>query len=113
MWCYFLLLAPPVIAGLFLLLPWPVAVPIAGVVAVATAMIVYAGVKALRQPLEAGPRSMVGLVGEAVTDISPEGLVRVQGELWRGRSQEAVARGQRVLVEAVDGLSVRVRPVQA
>lgn len=112
MWtCHVLLLAPVVIAGLFLLLPWPVALPIATAVAAGTALVVHAGVKALRRTPATGAPSMVGLLGEAVTDIGPEGLVRIQGEIWRGRSPETVRQGQRVRVEAVEDLTVRVRAV--
>jgi membrane-bound serine protease (ClpP class) len=39
------------------------------------------------------------------------GYVFVRGELWRARSDEPLADGQRVRVESIDGLSLEVRPV--
>jgi membrane-bound serine protease (ClpP class) len=39
------------------------------------------------------------------------GYVYVKGELWRARSEEPLAEGQRVRVESIDGLSLGVRPV--
>jgi len=38
-------------------------------------------------------------------------LVFVRGELWRVRSPEPLAPGQRVRVDALDGLTLRVHPV--
>ena len=113
MWsCHVLLLVPLLIAGLFLLLPWPVALPIALLVAGVTAMVIHAGVKVLHQRPMTGAEGMVGVIGEAATDMSPRGVVGIDGELWRGESTEPVARGQRVSVVRVEGLTVRVRPIQ-
>ena len=108
MWCHLLLSTPLLIAALFLLLPWPIAFPAATLLAAGGVGVVYAGVKALRQRVLTGPESMVGLTGQAVTEIDPAGLVQIHGELWDAESPEQIARGQRVRVDAVNGLRVWV-----
>jgi membrane protein implicated in regulation of membrane protease activity len=53
-----------------------------------------------------------GMVGERATVIEacdPHGLVRVRGEVWKARADEAaLAEGERATVLAVKGLTVTV-----
>ncbi len=110
MWCHLLLLAPVVIAGLFLVLPWTTALPIALVVAAGTVAIVYQGWRAVRQPVATGPEALLGGPAEAVSDLAPDGLVRVRGELWLAEARPPVAKGQRVQVVEIAGAKLTVRP---
>jgi membrane-bound serine protease (ClpP class) len=64
-------------------------------------------VQVRRRPAEVGPSDIIGMEGVA----RDGGYVFVHGELWRARSPEPLAPGQRVRVEGVDGLSLAVRPV--
>ena len=96
-------------AGLFIVLPWPIALPIALAVSALTGAIMQAGTKALRQPPVTGAASLIGTVGVTVTNLDPDGLVRIDGELWHGGSSGPVAKGQQVQVDLVEGLTVRVR----
>jgi membrane-bound serine protease (ClpP class) len=57
-----------------------------------------------------GAEGLLGAVGEAISDCNPSGSVRVRGEIWKARADPAVARGERVVVEAVDGLTLVVAP---
>jgi|SRR6266700_1235921 len=52
----------------------------------------------------AGPESMVGERGE----ITDDGWVRVQGELWHARGASRLEPGQTVRVTGVDGLTLIV-----
>ena len=108
MWCPLLLLAPLVIVGLFVFLPWTIALPLATFVAVPTALIGCAGWWALRQPVATRAEALRGRRGEAVSNLDPEGLVRLRGELWLGEAWPPLAKGQPV--EVVAGATVRVRP---
>jgi membrane-bound serine protease (ClpP class) len=110
MWCHVLFLVPFVLAGLFVFLPWTTALPIAVVLGVGTAVIISAAWRALRQPVAIGREAVVGGRGEAVSDVNPEGLVRVHGELWLAAAEQPVAKGQPVEVVDVAGAKVRVRP---
>ena len=55
---------------------------------------------------------MVGRVGEAKTDIAPEGTVMSKGTLWRARTMETgIAAGSQVKVMATEGLVLLVEPL--
>lgn len=47
-----------------------------------------------------------------VEDVDPEGLIRVQGEIWRANSQdgEVITRGQRVSIVGREGMLLIVKP---
>ena len=109
-WCHLLLGVPLVIVGLFFFLPWTTALPVALVLAIGTAVIGYYSARALRQPPVTGKVAMVGQAGEAVSDLTPQGLVRVGGELWVAQAPEPIARGARIQIEEVQGAKMRVRP---
>ena len=58
-----------------------------------------------------GPESLVGERGVAVTDLNPEGEVRVQGIIWRAESRGGpVKAGTRVVVVGRMGLKLIVVP---
>ena len=65
------------------------------------------------EPVRTGTEEMIGSSAEARTTIDPEGQVWTQGALWGARLANGAgpARpGDRVTVEAVDGLTLVVRP---
>lgn len=65
----------------------------------------------LRRPIT-GEEAMVGAVGEAKTDIAPEGTVVTKGTLWRARTMETgIAAGSKVQVKATEGLVLLVEPL--
>nr|MBA3431530.1 nodulation protein NfeD [Actinomycetota bacterium] len=64
----------------------------------------------LRRPIT-GEDSLVGVVGEATTDIAPEGTVLTKGTLWRARTMETgISAGSRVQVKATEGFVLLVEP---
>ena len=75
------------------------------------AFLVRLGLKAQRLRPVTGMEGMVGEVGEARTPIAPgaPGTVLVHGEMWRVISDEHIARGDRVRVRRVDGLTLTVQ----
>jgi membrane-bound serine protease (ClpP class) len=109
-WCHLLLGVPLVIAGLFYFLPWTTALPVAVILAVGTGVIAWYSARALLEPAVTGKEALVGRVGEAVSDLTPEGLVRIGGELWVATAPGPVSKGVRVEVLEVSGAKVRVRP---
>jgi membrane-bound serine protease (ClpP class) len=65
------------------------------------------------QPVSTGTEEMIGSLAEARSAIAPEGQVWLQGALWGARLSGAggpVRLGDRVRVEAVDGLTLVVSP---
>jgi membrane-bound ClpP family serine protease len=59
-----------------------------------------------------GRGHLVGKVGTAETDLSPDGVVEVEGARWRGRShrEAGIRAGDRVTVSAVAGIVLEVEP---
>jgi membrane-bound serine protease (ClpP class) len=68
---------------------------------------------------QTGVEEMVAEIGNVVTTIdggadpSKRGIVRIHGELWQATSTGAIAVGTRVRVLRVDGLTLRVEPLDA
>ncbi len=65
--------------------------------------------KAREEAITARQTGLVGLVGEAASDLDPEGHVLVKGAMWQARAVAApIAGGARVRVRGVDGLVLQV-----
>ena len=52
--------------------------------------------------------SMVGRRGIAVTEIKPDGMVLIEGELWKASSREPIEKGAAALVVGAEGLRLIV-----
>jgi membrane-bound serine protease (ClpP class) len=61
-----------------------------------------------------GRDNLVGTVGKAVEDISPEGIVVVDGAQWRARTNRAtpLTKNQDVRVASIDGITLIVEPLE-
>jgi membrane-bound serine protease (ClpP class) len=55
-----------------------------------------------------GAQELVGAIGEARTEIDPEGKVFVHGELWSAHAPSRVQIGEPVIVRKVEGLELEV-----
>jgi membrane-bound serine protease (ClpP class) len=66
-------------------------------------------VRAQRHRAVTGREGLIGTSGQALTDLGPEGWVRVFGERWHGVAEQPVASGERVTVVDVEGLTLKVR----
>ena len=65
------------------------------------------------EPVRTGSEELAGASAEARTTLDPEGQVWIEGALWRARLVDGaspVQPGDRVTVEAVEGLTLVVRP---
>jgi membrane-bound serine protease (ClpP class) len=65
------------------------------------------------EPVRTGYEELTGALAEARTALDPEGQVWIEGALWRARlagDGAPLRPGDRVRVEAVDGLTLVVRP---
>jgi membrane-bound serine protease (ClpP class) len=69
-----------------------------------------------RMAVKSGTRAMLGRVGTVRAIPAPVGQVLLDGALWRARlwdfEEYEVAEGSPVVVEAVDGLTLTVRPAE-
>lgn len=57
-----------------------------------------------------GAEALVDAEGVALSDCRPSGRVRVLGESWRAVCRDGVDKGEAVVVLAVSGLTLEVRP---
>lgn len=64
-----------------------------------------------RRRASVGVESLAGKEGIAMSDLWPEGQVKVGGEIWKARCRGGADRGARVVVRAVDGLILEVDPL--
>lgn len=71
---------------------------------------VGAGLRAQRRRPTTGREALVGALGEARSDLAPNGVVFVQGELWTAESVNGlIPAGTRVRVVDVEGLRLKVQ----
>jgi membrane-bound serine protease (ClpP class) len=64
------------------------------------------------EPVRTGSEELIGAQAEARTPLDPDGQVWIEGALWRARlvgEGGPLRPGDRVTVEAVDGLTLSVR----
>ncbi len=66
--------------------------------------------KAYKRKPVTGTEGLIGLEGTAKTDVTRDGgMVFVHGELWSASADEVIRSGERVIVEDIKGLKVKVR----
>ncbi|KYH30854.1 NfeD family protein [Neomoorella mulderi] len=75
------------------------------------AFLLGAVVKAQRRRAVTGQESLQGAIGVALTDLKPEGIIRVEGERWKAESLEPLEAGQKVVIISVEGLKLKVKRV--
>ena len=91
--------------------PWAIVAAVAGTVLFFVSVMTAALRVRLRRPIT-GQEAIIGTVGEAKTDIAPEGTVMTKGTLWRARTMETgIAAGSKVQVKATEGLVLLVEPL--
>jgi membrane-bound ClpP family serine protease len=84
--------------------PWSIVAAVAGTLLFFVSVMTAALRVRLRRPI-VGDEGMVGAIGEARTDIAPEGTVFTKGALWRARTMETgIAAGSKVEIRARLGI---------
>ncbi len=63
-----------------------------------------------RRKPSVGVGALVGKAGVAVSELWPDGQVKVNGEIWRARCAGGCDAGTRVVVRSVEGLTLVVDP---
>lgn len=97
------------VAVLYLSSPWNV-ILVAGAIAFEIAE-TYLWIRlSQRWRVRAGAETLIGARAVAVSDLDPEGQVRVQGELWQARAATTAAAGDLLRVTAREGLVLAVEP---
>ncbi len=81
------------------------------VVSVSAAFFLFAlimVVQAHRRRPTTGKEGLVGGKGVATTDLKPEGVVEIRGELWNAVADEAIKAGEKIQVKEMEGMKVKV-----
>ena len=73
-----------------------------------TVFLMTIALRARHAKVVTGQQGLIGAVGEARTDIDPEGKVWVLGELWNAHAPSRVGLGEQVVVRKVEGLELEV-----
>jgi len=90
--------------SLFLILPAVIVTALFFTVVVGLAYRAYK-----RKPVT-GSEGLVGMEGIANTDITKDsGIVLLHGEIWSAYSDEMISKSEKIVVESVSGLKVKVR----
>jgi len=66
-------------------------------------------IKAQLSRITTGREGLIGEEGIAQTDVFHNGKVFIHGEIWNGKSDEQIPKGEKVIVTAVDGLIITVK----
>jgi membrane-bound ClpP family serine protease len=95
-------------------------IPLWGLIIIMVAWIAYSiitfrlGTRALIKKQIPGLSNMIGTRGEVVSPLTPEGLVRIKGELWVARSATGeIKPGGEVIVVGQEKLKLVVRESDA
>ncbi len=70
-------------------------------------------VRVLRRRAVTGVEGLLGLEGESVTPLQPSGKVLLRGEYWNAKTSAPLPARTRVRCVGVDGLVLRVEPVES
>ena len=90
---------------------WRFVVPMVALVGGLGALMIWGVARSFGRPQRTGTASLIGARGVADLEIGPSGgRVLLRGELWGARSDQPISAGERVEVEGLDGLTLRVRP---
>jgi membrane-bound serine protease (ClpP class) len=89
---------------------WPLIVSVAAISAAFFLGVVYFAMRARRRRVVSGQEEMLGATGVALEDFTDTGRVRIHSEEWQARAATAIRQGQKVIVTAMDGLVLQVKP---
>jgi len=73
-----------------------------------TVFLMSIALRARHNKVVTGQQGLIGALGQARTDIDPEGKVFIQGELWNAHAPSRVGIGEQVVVRKVEGLELEV-----
>ncbi len=108
MWCHLLLMSPVIGLGLFLIMPWTVALPLYLAVIALSFWLYFKIMKSTQRPVTTGSEGLLGQVAE----LGPDGSLRVRGERWLIAGRDGLSPGRRVRIVGLRGLRLEVQPVE-
>lgn len=68
------------------------------------------GIKAQRRKPTTGLEGLINETGVTITELSPEGSIKVHGEIWKAESSEGtIAAGNKIIVTGISNLKLKVK----
>jgi membrane protein implicated in regulation of membrane protease activity len=107
---HLLLLLPLLGLVLFISLLWQVALPLYAIILIASLALYWKIIKAQRRAPIMGKRAMIGDQAAVVKAEGNDIEVEYQSEIWRAVSSQPLQADQKVIIEGVEGLILRVKP---
>ncbi len=76
-----------------------------------TLFLVRSVLRAHYAKVRGGQEGLIGSAGEAKTRFlaGKKGKVFVHGELWNAKSEEAISKGEEIIIEEIEGLNLKVK----
>ncbi|MFH1834453.1 MAG: NfeD family protein, partial [bacterium] len=94
----------------FLKVSWPILIVVVVIVLIFFVIVLRAVAKAFRRPHATGTESLAGETGVTISELSPQGQVRVHGEIWKARTEGGdLLKDQPIEVLRTEGLTLIVR----
>ena len=84
-------------------------------IAAIVALMLFAAVHVRHRRIKTGIEALIGAWGSAVTDLKPQGTVRVAGEFWRAtvaKGSNWIGEGEPIKVIGLEGMLVVVRSAE-
>jgi membrane protein implicated in regulation of membrane protease activity len=112
MWCHLLLAMPLLGLGLFVFLPWQVALPLYLIVD-ALSILLYSRIRhSMHQPVRSGREAMIGQTVTVTAVVATQDWqVRYHNELWGAVSDRVLSMGEQARIVAIRGMKLVVQPV--
>ncbi|HKW19160.1 MAG TPA: nodulation protein NfeD [Terriglobales bacterium] len=76
-----------------------------------TVFLMSIALRARRNKITTGVEGLIGEIGVAQSALAPAGKVFIHGEIWDAVATAEVPAGEKVIVQKVDGLQLKVEPV--
>jgi membrane protein implicated in regulation of membrane protease activity len=109
---HLLLILPLLGLILFIFLPWPAPLPLYVILLVGSLGIYWKIIQAQRRRPTIGKSAMIGNHAVVVKLKGDDAEVEYEGEIWHAISTEPLNSGQQVIINAVEGLTLQVTPLE-
>ena len=91
-------------------------IPLWGMICILAALLLFSvytyimGRRALSKKPMFTSEAIIGLEGITTTRLSPNGYIKVKGELWKASSESIIDVGETIIVTEIEGLKLIVIP---
>ena len=97
----------------YLRITWSLIISVGVVVSGFLLIVVRATYKAHRAQPVTGEAGIIGETGVSSSALTPEGQVKVYGEIWNAESadKKRIKKGKKVTIESIEGLTLKVKEI--